>query len=64
MTANWIDDLPTVEECDKEIARLSYWLDTKRYDMTAREAVKLAERIRSWETKRLWAKRFGKTNTW
>lgn len=64
MTANWIDDLPTVEECDKEIARLSYWLDTKRYDMSAREAVKLAERIRSWETKRLWAKRFGKTNTW
>lgn len=63
-TANWIDELPTVEECDKEIARLYYWLDTKRYEMSARDAVRLADRIRSWEVKRRWAKRFGKTETW
>lgn len=59
-TAKWIDELPTVEECDKEIARLSYWLETKRYEMSAREAVALADRIRTWEKKRIWARRYGK----
>jgi hypothetical protein len=59
-TANWIDQLPTVEECDKEIAKLEYWLDTERYEMTAREAVELADRIRSWKKKRYWANRHGK----
>jgi hypothetical protein len=63
-TANWIHELPTVEECEKEIARLSYWLETKRYEMTPREAVKIGERISSWEVKKRWARRFGKTNTW
>ena len=59
-TANWIDELPTVEECDREIARLSYWLDTKREEMSPRDSVRLADRIRSWETKKRWAKRYGK----
>ena len=61
-TANWIDELPTVEECEKEIARLSYWVDTKRYEMSARDAVRLADRIRSWEVKKRWAKHFGKVD--
>jgi hypothetical protein len=61
-TANWIDQLPTVEECEKEISRLSYWLETKRYEMTPREAVRLDERIRSLEVKKRWAQRFGKVS--
>jgi hypothetical protein len=61
-TAKWVSELPTVEECDKEIARLSYWLETKRYEMSAREAVQLADRIRGWEKKRIWAKRHGKSD--
>jgi hypothetical protein len=61
-TANWINELPTVEECEKEIARLSYWVDTKRYEMSAQEAVRLDDRIRSWKVKKRWAKRFGKVS--
>jgi hypothetical protein len=59
-TAKWIDELPTVQECDKEIARLSHWLDTKREEMSPRDSVALADRIRNWEKKRIWARRYGK----
>lgn len=64
MTRNWIDELPTVEECDREIRRLTYWLETKRHTMGPREAVRIADRISSLRTKQLWARRFGKTDLW
>lgn len=61
---NWIAQLPTVEECDRQIAILDRLIDENVQDIYGdpRETVRLSDLRRSWRTKRIWAHRFGKTN--
>jgi len=61
---DWVAQLPTVEECDSQLARLSRLIAENIEDCHGdpRETVRLCDLRRSWRTKRIWAHRFGKTS--
>jgi len=64
MGKNWIDDLPTVEECDRKLRELDRLIDDNLCDPYGdpRLTVRLTDLRHKWHVRRVWAKRFGKTD--